>query len=39
MVGTPSKETYVEITELGDDLLLPWLDLYETSLLEEPQCN
>lgn len=31
MVGTTSKETYVELTELGDGLLLPWLDLYETS--------
>ena len=30
MMGTTSKETYAEITELGDDLLLPWLDLYET---------
>ncbi len=36
MMGTASEETYIEITELGDDKRLPWLDLYETSLLEEP---
>ena len=39
MMGTTPKETYVEITEEGNDLTLPWLDIYETSLLEEPQCN
>jgi GNAT superfamily N-acetyltransferase len=31
MPSNPEPLTFVEITSLNDDLLLPWLDLYETS--------